>query len=121
MPDTGGVDPRESSADHALPRALAEQSLSPRDIILPYDAALAAIDQLTATGRRIENWEGWVKLRDGARAKSLSFGGSFALPSEPPRAADTAKAGITRAHERWQRDPEYPGAELYFGLTFAQR
>lgn len=122
MPDTGSGDPRESSADHAaLPAEVAQQSLSQRVLILPYDAALTAIDLLSANGRRIENWEGWVKMRDGARAKSLSYGGSFALPSEPPRAAETAKAGITRAHQRWQRDPEYPGAELYFGLTFAQR
>lgn len=122
MADIGSGDPRESSADHlALPPALAQKSLSQRALILPYDAAVAAIDHLTGTGRRIENWEGWVKLRDGARTKSLSFGGSFALPSDPPRAAETAKGGILRAHERWLRDPEYPGAELYFGLTFAQR
>ena len=122
MPDTDGGDPREHSADHAaLPPELAQQSLSQRVLILPYDAALTAIDQLTASGRRLENWEGWVKMRDGSRTKSLSYGGSFALPSDPPRAAETAKAGISRAHQRWERDPEYPGADLYFGLTFAQR
>jgi hypothetical protein len=122
VPDAGSGDPRESSADHvALPSALAEQSLSQRALILPYDAALSAIDHLTSTGRRLENWEGWVKLPDGARTKSLTHAGSFALPSEAPRAAETAKAGIARAHERWQRNPEFPGAELYFGLTFAQR
>lgn len=122
MPDSGSGDPRERSADHAaLPAALADASLSDRTLILPFDAALAAIDHLTNDGRRIENWEGWVKMRDGGRAKSLSHGGSFALPPDPSRAAATAKAGITRAHERWQRSPEYTGAELYFGLTFARR
>jgi hypothetical protein len=122
VPDTGSGDPRDIGADHAaLPPTLSQQSLSQRTLILPADAAIAAIDHLTGAGRRLENWEGWVRLRDGARARSLSFGGSFALPSDPQRAADTAKAGITRARERWSRDPEYPGAELYFGLTFAQR
>lgn len=121
MPDTGSGDPRERSADHAaLPAALAQQSLSQRVLILPYDAALAAIDHLTSAGRRLENWEGWVKLRDGTRARSLTYGGSFALPSDAPRAAETAKTGIARAHERWQRNPEFSGGELYFGLTFAQ-
>jgi hypothetical protein len=120
--DAGSGDPRESSADHtALPPALAQQSLSQRILILPYDAAVAAIDHLTSSGRRLDNWEGWVKLRDGSRTKSLSHGGSFALPSDPPRAAETAKAGLARARERWQNNPEYPGAELYFGLSFAQR
>jgi hypothetical protein len=122
VPDTGSGDPRDSSADHlALPPALAQQSLSQRALILPYDAALAAVDHLTGAGRRLENWEGWVKLRDGARAKSLTYGGSFALPSDPSRAAETAKAGISRAQERWQNNPEYPGGVLYFALTFAQR
>lgn len=122
MPDSGSGDPRERSADHAaLPPALADASLSDRVLILPHDAALAAIDHLTNDGRRIENWEGWVKLRDGGRARSLTHGGSFALPMDPARAAATAKTGITRAHERWQRSPEYDAAELYFGLTFARR
>ncbi|MGH7637747.1 MAG: hypothetical protein ACREOK_08845 [Gemmatimonadaceae bacterium] len=122
MPDSGSGDPRERSADHAaLPPALADASLADRTLILPFDAALAAIDHLTNDGRRIENWEGWVKLRDGGRAKSLTHGGSFALPPDPSRAAATAKEGIRRAHERWQRNPEYAGAELYFGLTFARR
>jgi hypothetical protein len=62
-----------------------------------------------------------VKLRDGSRSKSLTHGGSFALPSDPGRAAETAKAGMARAHQRWQNNPEYSGGELYFGLTFAQR
>ena len=122
MPDSGSGDPRERSADHAaLPPALADASLSERTLILPFAAALAAVDHLTNDGRRIENWEGWVRMRDGGRAKSLTHGGSFALPLEPARAAETAKAGITRAHERWQRSPEYSEAELYFLLTFARR
>ena len=104
----------------ALPESLTKQSLSPGAIILPYDAALAAIDHMTGQGRRLENWEGWVKMRDGGRARSLAHSGSFALASDAARAADTAKAGMARARERWERQPEYPGAELYFGLTFSR-
>ena len=103
----------------ALPPELAKQSLSPSAIILPFDAALAAIAHLTSSGRRLENWEGWVRLRDGNRTKSLTHGGSFALSRDPARAADTATAAMRRALDHWQRSPEYPGAELYFGLTFA--
>ena len=86
--------------------------------ILPFDAALAAIAHLTQHGRRLENWEGWVRLRDGTRAKSLSHSGSFALPRNATRAAESATAAIRKAHAFWERNPEYPGAELYFGLTF---
>jgi hypothetical protein len=87
--------------------------------ILPFDKALEAIAQATKNGQRLINWEGWVQMRDGTRAKSLSHGGSFALPRDATRAAETATAGMRRALETWRRNPEYPGAELHFGLTFS--
>jgi len=101
-----------------LPPELAKQSISPVSIILPFDAAIEAIAHLTRNGRRLDQWEGWVRLRDGSRAKSLTHGGSFALPRDPARAAETATAAIRKAEAHWQRNPEYPGAALYFGLTF---
>lgn len=115
----GSGDLRGGAADVAvLPDELARQSISDLSIILPLDAALRAITHLTQAGRCLESWEGWVKLREGGRARSLTFGGTFALSRVPARAAEVAAAGITRAHATWQRNPEYPGAELYFGLTF---
>jgi hypothetical protein len=113
-----GHSPGGDAAFEALPGSIAKQSLSTGLLILPFDAALAAIDHMARAGRRLENWEGWVRLRDGGRTKSLSHGGSFALSPDAARAAESAKAGITRARDRWLRDPEYPGAELYYGLTF---
>jgi len=67
----------------------------------------------------VETWEGWVKMRDGGRARSLAHAGSFALPKDPERAAVGAREGMDASRARWERDPEYPGAELYFALTFA--
>jgi hypothetical protein len=117
--DAGSADSRVTSADvAALPPELAKQSLSTAAIILPHDAALAAIAHMTQHGRRLENWEGWVTLREGSRAKSLAHGGSFALSRDPARAAEVASAAITRAQAYWNRNPEYPGATLCFGLTF---
>ena len=101
-----------------LPPELAKQSLSQAAIILPFDAALEAIAHFTRLGHRLESWEGWVRMRDGSRAKSLTHGGSFALSRDPTRAAESATAGIRRARDYWQRNPEYPGAELYYGLSF---
>lgn len=88
--------------------------------ILPYDAALKLIADRAAAGIALENWEGWVKFRDGGRAKSLSVAGSFALSRDAARAAATATAAIERAYGKWQRDPEYPNAELQFGLSFSE-
>ena len=86
---------------------------------MPLDAALDAIAHFARAGRRLDTWEGWVKLRDGARAKSLEHTGSFAMPREADRAAQAAREGMQRAQARWDRDPENPGAALYFALTFA--
>jgi hypothetical protein len=108
----------ESGDLSALPAEIASQSLSRGSIILPVDAALRAIAFLAGRGRRLENWEGWVKMRDGGRAKSLAHSGSFALPGDPARAAEAATRGIEQSRDRWNRDPEYPGATLYVELTF---
>ena len=120
MAETGSSgDPTITNADlAALPPELSKQSLSRAVIILPLDGALQAIEILTQRGRRLENWEGWVRLRDGGRAKSLSHSGSFALSRDPKRAAETAQASMRKAKASWERNPEYRGGELYFGLTF---
>ena len=119
MPDGRGADSRAPSADvAALPEELARQSISTAAIILPHEAAITAIAHLAKQGHRLERWEGWVKFRDGSRAKSLTYGGSFALSRDPARAADAATVGITRAQTAWNRSPEYPDATLYFGLAF---
>jgi hypothetical protein len=117
--DRGGGDPGIHNADlDALPPELSEQSLSRALIILPLDGAIAAIAHLTDRGRRLENWEGWVRIRGGGRAKSLAHSGSFALPRDARRAAETAVAAMRKAKAAWDRSPEYPGGDLYFGLTF---
>lgn len=121
MAESSSGDPRGNNADlAALPPELAKQSISQTTLMLPLDAALAAIAHLTQHGRRVENWEGWVKLRDGTRAKSLMHGGSFALSRDPARAAATATSAIQKAQAHWERNPEFPGANLYFSLTFVQ-
>ena len=119
MADPGSGDSRGTNADlAALPPDIAKQSISDVTVILPYDAALAAIAQLTQRGRRLESWEGWMRLRDGSRTKSLTHGGTFALSRDPARAAEAATSAIQKAQAYWQRNPEYPGATLYFALTF---
>lgn len=119
MADPGGGDSRGTNADlAALPPDIAKQSISDVTVILPYDAALAAIAHLTQHGRRLEGWEGWLRLRDGSRTKSLTHGGTFALSRDPARAAEAATSGIQKAQSYWQRNPEYPGATLYYALAF---
>ena len=89
-------------------------------LVLPFDAALKEITERAARGIRLENWEGWVQFPQGMRAKSLSVSGSFALSRDPARAAAIATEAMGRAKAKWERDPEYPGAELLFGLAFGE-
>jgi hypothetical protein len=119
-PESGG-EPRGTNADlNALPPELAKQSVSAAAVVLPLDAALGAIAHLSKKGRRLESWEGWVQLRDGTRMKSITHPGSFALPRDTARAAQTASEAIRRAQAMWDRNPDYANAALYFGLTFVE-
>jgi hypothetical protein len=116
--DSGSEARERPPGPATLPPDLAEQSISRTSIILPLDAALRAIDHFTRQGYRVENWEGWVRMRDGARTRSLAHTGSFALSPDPARAAEAAIAGMRRADAAWQRNPEYPDAQLFYGLSF---
>lgn len=102
-----------------LPQDLASRSLSTRDIVLLFDDAERAIEHLTRSGRRLEAWEGWVRFTDGGRTKSLRHPGSFVLPTDGSRAAAAALESMRKTQQTWNRDPEYPGATLYFCLTVA--
>jgi hypothetical protein len=109
---------RMSSAHLAvLPEELAARSLSKHDVVMRYDDALTALDHLGRAGLRIESWEGWVRLADGTRTKSLLHQGSFALPLDAAESVSSAREMIMQAQRRWDRGPEYAGGELYFKLT----
>ena len=127
-PDTplGGGPTGEATDERAralalLPPGLAERSLSAHEIALLPDDAEQALRALSAGGHTVSAWEGWVRWPSGARARSLQHTGSFALPGDPHRAADTAIAGIRRAAERWERRPEYPDTVLFFTIEVATR
>lgn len=112
--------PSDAASLALLPPALARQSVSSRQILLPLEAALDALGQLAREGHRLEAWEGWLELPGGTHTQSLAHTGSFALPMDAERAAAVAAAGIRRAQERFDRAPEYPGARLFYRLTVAR-
>ncbi len=49
-----------------LPQMLREQSLSHREIVLPYQEAKEALDLLRRAQWAVWGWEGWVKYLDGS-------------------------------------------------------
>lgn len=102
-----------------LPADLAARSISTREIVLLLPDAERAIEHLTSSGHRLEAWEGWVGFPDGGRTKSLRHPGSFVLPNDRERAASVTVESIRKTQATWDREPEYPGATLYFCLTVA--
>ena len=118
LAEAPGTPSATSGALALLPEELAARSVSSREIVLPLDAALAAVARLAAEGRRLEAWEGRLELAGGTRTRSLEHGGSFALPADGERAAATAAEGMRRAQARFERAPEVPGARLFFQLTY---
>jgi len=49
-----------------LPQMLREQSLSHREIVLPYQEAKEALDLLRGAQWAVWGWGGWVKYLDGS-------------------------------------------------------
>ena len=87
--------------------------------MLGYEDAVSAVDHIARTGRRIEAWEGWVQMPEGARTHSLAYPGSFALPMQAGPAAEAARRTMAEAHAAWEHSPEYPNASLFFSLVVA--
>lgn len=48
-----------------LPHELALRSISRQEIVLPLDAAIAAIDYCANHQIQILGWEGWIQTVDG--------------------------------------------------------
>lgn len=100
-----------------LPPDLAARSLSQEEIMLAYEDAVRAVDHLAQIGVRLEAWEGWVQMPEGARTHSLAHPGTFALPMEAGPAAEVARRTMSEARDAWKRTPEYPDADLFFCLV----
>lgn len=102
-----------------LPPSLADRSLSRSEIILPLDDAVRAVEHLARGGRTVVRWEGWVRLPDGGRTRSLAHPGPFALPMDADAAATEATEAMRKTQAHWDRSPEYPGGTLYFRIELA--
>lgn len=119
MVDSPGTPDSRAPQLAFLPPELAGRSLSPHDLAFSLPDAELALDHLAADGHRVVAWDCWVLWPSGARARSLAYSGSFALPLDVARAAEAARDGMRRVQSRWERSPEYPGTTLYFTMELA--
>ncbi|HET9238989.1 MAG TPA: hypothetical protein VFO10_17155 [Oligoflexus sp.] len=111
-----------------LPERIVQLSLSEDELVLPWDAAVEAIDILEKEGFLILCWEGWLRYADGAVGHSLSHQGSREIrrhPEEPwadfsKRAKQSFTKSASESLQKFTAKPENPGAQLYFCLVFSR-
>ena len=110
-----------------LPAELRQQSLSDREIVLPYDAAVRAVLELQRADCAVIGWEGWLHLHDGGRTHSR-FQGTTGLVRDEGESwrtfVERAAAFCLRTMaEDWSKFPataEAAVGQLAFCLSLAE-
>jgi hypothetical protein len=111
-----------------LPKTLRHQSLSDREIVLPYQEALQAIHILVAANWALLGWEAWLKFPSGAHLQPLDM--VFDTPERKPGEAWIAyvqrsvlfcQKAMEKEQQLWEREPREANMALYFCLTVTNR
>lgn len=96
-------------------------SLSPREIVLPKELALEAIDDLARQGVAVVGWEGWRRYPDGGHGHGRKVQGAVPLERRPEQtwesfvseSRDWVTKTIQEEHEAASVEPAEHG-ELCF-------
>lgn len=106
------------SALDFMPPRLAVLSISEKEIVLPLDAALEAVDYLERHGRHILGWEGWVKTPDGRVGHGSAPQGTVSLEKfSIAEAADICRATMPEDAKIWATENPATKESLYFCIT----
>ena len=127
VPDTerGRSDRMEPKDLNLLTPEVAAASISDREIVLPYELALEAIDMLGTGGYAVVSWEGWLLFQDGSMGHSFQHQGTVGLERYPDESAQEfiARASIfvrqtmEQSQLEWNRKPTRANARLYCCLA----
>jgi hypothetical protein len=101
-----------------LPTTLREQSISTREIVLPLEAALEALEILEHQDVQIVGWEGWVKCADGRVGHGSAPHGTLNLSHmSVSDAAEFCRSTMRRDAIQWASDNPGTTDELHFCIT----
>lgn len=100
-----------------LPHGIRAQSISDREVVLPLDAALAAIDIIEARGLHILGWEGWLKYPDGRHGHGGPMGSASLENLSPADAAELCRRTIAEEAARWREENPRRAEQMYFCIT----
>ncbi|CAI8695880.1 hypothetical protein [Burkholderia sp. IT-111MI5] len=101
-----------------IPAALAAQSISRREIVLPLDAALECIDYCERHRIPIYGWEGWVLTADGRVGHGSAPQGTVSLEDLPLEdAAAFCRSTMVSDAQAWRDESPETTDRLHFCIT----
>ncbi|WP_175948105.1 hypothetical protein [Burkholderia pyrrocinia] len=101
-----------------MPPEIAQQSILDKEIVVPLDAAIAAIDYCTANQIQILGWEGWVRSVDGRIGHGSAPQGTTSLEQLTLLdAADFCSRTIRAATLQWSENHPGTSDKLHFCIT----
>jgi len=105
-----------------LPPDIARRSISRREIVLPLDAAIAAVDWCATNRIHILGWEGWVQSPDGRVGHGNAPQGTTSLEDlSVLDAADFCRQTIRAAALEWTETYPKTTDRLHFCITVEAR
>lgn len=101
-----------------LPPEIARHSISRKEIVLPLNAAIAAIDWCASNQIHILGWEGWIQTADGRVGHGNAPQGTTSLEDlSIPEAADFSRRTIQAAAMEWSETYPETTDRLHFCIT----
>ncbi|WP_124448642.1 hypothetical protein [Burkholderia sp. Bp8992] len=101
-----------------LPPEIARHSISRREIVLPLNAAIAAIDWCAINQIHLLGWEGWIQSADGRVGHGNAPQGTTSLESlSIPDAADFCRRTIRAAALEWSKTYPETTDRIHFCIT----
>ena len=93
-------------------------SASTRELVLPLPQALSVVSLLQTSGAELLGWEGWLRYSSGALGHSTNHQGTAALAGTANDVAALIKSTMQQSDDEHNLNPEVPGSELLFCITF---
>ncbi len=102
-----------------LPNRFRERSISDREVVLPLQYALEAIDWFEAQGILVLGWEGWVKDRgSGRKGHGSAPQGTVSLHDlSVSEAAKVCRETMIADAAQWTDEHPETTDDLYFCIT----
>ncbi|MFL9983568.1 hypothetical protein [Paraburkholderia sediminicola] len=97
---------------------IAQQSISQREIVLPLNAAIEAVDYCALNQLHILGWEGWIQTPDRRVGHGNAPQGTVSLEGlSITDAAETCRNTIRAAAQEWSENNPGTTDRLHFCIT----